>query len=232
MLKKFCTPIELGRLEREFLEHKMVGADHAGYTTRFHELSRLVPHLATPEPKCIERYLRGLVPQVSATMAAVQPATLEEAILRSEAMTEELVQGGTLTAAGNKRKDVGGSSSGKKPWQPQGKKQFKGKAMVAADTGKREYTGAHPLCTKCNLHHPANVPCMICFNCQKIGHKSRHCREPRVQVAPQNVAPLNQPRPQGARGACFECGATDHYRSNCPQWVGQQVQVAVHPNQL
>nr|XP_043639451.1 uncharacterized protein LOC122610536 [Erigeron canadensis] len=117
----FCTATELVKLEREFLEHKMVGADHAGYTTRFNELSRLVPHLVEPENKGIKKYLCGLIPQVRSTMAAVHPLTLEEAILR---------------------------------------------------------------------------------------------------------------RPIGVRGGCYECGATNHYRNTCPQWVGQQVQVAVHPNQL
>nr|GEV28109.1 putative reverse transcriptase domain-containing protein [Tanacetum cinerariifolium] len=33
----------------------MVGAGHAAYTDRFHELARLVPHLVTPEGKRIER---------------------------------------------------------------------------------------------------------------------------------------------------------------------------------
>ncbi|GKE02064.1 putative reverse transcriptase domain-containing protein [Tanacetum coccineum] len=33
----------------------MVGAGHAAYTDRFHELARLVPHLVTPENKRIER---------------------------------------------------------------------------------------------------------------------------------------------------------------------------------
>nr|XP_043622659.1 keratin, type I cytoskeletal 9-like [Erigeron canadensis] len=94
----FCTATELVKLEREFLEHKMVGADHAGYTTHFNELSRLVLDLVEPENKGIEKYLRGLIPQVRSTMAVVHPLTLEEAILRSEAITEELVQCGTITA--------------------------------------------------------------------------------------------------------------------------------------
>ncbi|GKF76734.1 hypothetical protein Tco_0229204 [Tanacetum coccineum] len=33
----------------------MVGAGHAAYTDRFHELDRIVPHLVTPENKRIER---------------------------------------------------------------------------------------------------------------------------------------------------------------------------------
>nr|GEU95800.1 hypothetical protein [Tanacetum cinerariifolium] len=35
--------------------HSMVGADHAGYTDRFHELAKLVPHLVTPEVKHVTR---------------------------------------------------------------------------------------------------------------------------------------------------------------------------------
>ncbi|GJU52881.1 putative reverse transcriptase domain-containing protein [Tanacetum coccineum] len=42
---------EIEKLEGEFWNHSMVGADHAGYTDRFHELAKLVPHLVTPEAK-------------------------------------------------------------------------------------------------------------------------------------------------------------------------------------
>ncbi|GJX69605.1 putative reverse transcriptase domain-containing protein [Tanacetum coccineum] len=40
---------------REAANHAMVGAGHAAYTDRFHELARLVPHLVTPKGKRIER---------------------------------------------------------------------------------------------------------------------------------------------------------------------------------
>ncbi|GJU53223.1 putative reverse transcriptase domain-containing protein [Tanacetum coccineum] len=36
---------EIEKLECEFYNHSMVGADHAGYTDRFHELEKLVSHL-------------------------------------------------------------------------------------------------------------------------------------------------------------------------------------------
>ncbi|GKD88559.1 hypothetical protein Tco_1364066 [Tanacetum coccineum] len=45
------------KLETEFWCHDMVGAGHAAYTDRFHELARLVPHLITPKNKRIERML-------------------------------------------------------------------------------------------------------------------------------------------------------------------------------
>ncbi|GJY03307.1 reverse transcriptase domain-containing protein [Tanacetum coccineum] len=48
---EFCPSNEIEKLEGEFWNHSMVGADHAGYTDRFHELAKLVPHLVTPEAK-------------------------------------------------------------------------------------------------------------------------------------------------------------------------------------
>ncbi|GJZ18710.1 hypothetical protein Tco_0554833, partial [Tanacetum coccineum] len=41
--------------EVAFWNHAMVGASHAAYTDRFHELARLVLHLVTPESRKIER---------------------------------------------------------------------------------------------------------------------------------------------------------------------------------
>ncbi|GJU65386.1 reverse transcriptase domain-containing protein [Tanacetum coccineum] len=49
MVEEFCPSNEMEKLENEFWNHKMVGANHAAYTDRFHELAKLVPHLVTPE---------------------------------------------------------------------------------------------------------------------------------------------------------------------------------------
>ncbi|GKF81434.1 hypothetical protein Tco_0240036 [Tanacetum coccineum] len=58
--KEFCPSHEMQKLEFELWNHAMVGASHAAYTNRFHELARLVPHLVTPESRMIERYVYGL----------------------------------------------------------------------------------------------------------------------------------------------------------------------------
>ncbi|GKB68732.1 reverse transcriptase domain-containing protein [Tanacetum coccineum] len=49
LVEEFCPSNEMEKLENEFWNHKMVGANHAAYTDRFHELAKLVPHLVTPE---------------------------------------------------------------------------------------------------------------------------------------------------------------------------------------
>ncbi|GJS44158.1 putative reverse transcriptase domain-containing protein [Tanacetum coccineum] len=52
---KALTCHEMQKLETELWNHAMVGAGHAAYTDRFHELARLVPHLVTPESRMIKR---------------------------------------------------------------------------------------------------------------------------------------------------------------------------------
>ncbi|GJU84179.1 retrotransposon protein, putative, ty3-gypsy subclass [Tanacetum coccineum] len=49
MIQEFCPNHEMQKLESKFWNHAMVGAGHAAYTDRFHELARLIPHLVTPE---------------------------------------------------------------------------------------------------------------------------------------------------------------------------------------
>ncbi|GKE05052.1 reverse transcriptase domain-containing protein, partial [Tanacetum coccineum] len=48
MIKEFCPSHEMQKLETELWNHAIVGAGHAAYTDRFHELTWLVPHLVTP----------------------------------------------------------------------------------------------------------------------------------------------------------------------------------------
>ncbi|KAI3751987.1 hypothetical protein L2E82_23084 [Cichorium intybus] len=81
------------------------------------------------------------------------------------------------------------------PWTPQKKSQqtgsnFKGK-------GPREEA---KWCEKCKKKHFGNcridVVSSSCRNCGKQGHIARDCRADR---------------------RCFQCGATDHIRPNCPQ---------------
>nr|GEW66698.1 reverse transcriptase domain-containing protein [Tanacetum cinerariifolium] len=55
MIQEFCPSHEMQKLEFKLWNHTMVGAGHAAYTDRFHELARLVSHLVTPESRMIER---------------------------------------------------------------------------------------------------------------------------------------------------------------------------------
>ncbi|GJT16483.1 reverse transcriptase domain-containing protein [Tanacetum coccineum] len=91
MIEEFCPSHEMKKLETELWNHAMVGAGHAAYTDRFHELARLVPHLVTLESQMIERYVYGLALQIRGMVAATDPKTIQKAVQISSALTDEAV---------------------------------------------------------------------------------------------------------------------------------------------
>ena len=118
MMAEYCPRTEIQRLEYEFWNLTMEGADITAYTTRFHELSRLVPHLVTPEHKRIERYIYGLAPEIRGMVTSSKPTTLRQAVDTTLNLTENAVRMGTLVKRGTIKKDVGNTSqnAGKKKW--------------------------------------------------------------------------------------------------------------------
>nr|GEW18914.1 reverse transcriptase domain-containing protein [Tanacetum cinerariifolium]GFB71110.1 reverse transcriptase domain-containing protein [Tanacetum cinerariifolium] len=145
LLVEFCPSNEMEKLEFEFWNHKMVGANHADYTDRFHELAKLVPHLVTPESSRIKR---------------------------ARILTDEAVSCGTLTKGNDKRKAVKESSKSGGSWKDN-KKAKVGTGFVATAPLSNEFVSSNPKCGKCFAYHPANGSCKLCFNCQKPGHLSR-----------------------------------------------------------
>ncbi|GJT22023.1 hypothetical protein Tco_0891960 [Tanacetum coccineum] len=105
---KALTCNEIEKLEGEFWNQSMVGADHAGYTDRFHELAKLVPHLVTHEAKLVTR-----IP------------------------TDEVVRSGTLAKAGEKRKERDEASKSESVGKDE-KKAKEGRGFVATVPPRRE----------------------------------------------------------------------------------------------
>ncbi|KAL8215915.1 hypothetical protein R6Q57_022752 [Mikania cordata] len=58
--RKFCPINEKEQIKQKFMTHRMVGAAHHEYTSKYFEYARLVPHLVTPESNLISRYIWGL----------------------------------------------------------------------------------------------------------------------------------------------------------------------------
>ncbi|KAJ9567836.1 hypothetical protein OSB04_003802 [Centaurea solstitialis] len=194
MLKEeFCPRSEIKNLEAELWHHEMKGNDISTYTTRFHELAKLVPHLVTPEQNRVGRYVWGLSPEIRGNVTAADPKTLQEAVNLATRLTNNAIRSGTFS---------NDKAKGKRKMEESTKQQFGGRSgkdrRMARNYGVQTQVvekekGTYPKCGKCSNHHTGR--CIICLRCGKGGHVDKDCR----------------------RRTCFECGSPNHYRSACPK---------------
>nr|GEU77080.1 reverse transcriptase domain-containing protein [Tanacetum cinerariifolium] len=84
MIQEFCPSHEMKKLEFELWNHAMVGAGHATYTDRFHELARMV--------------------------AATEPKSIQKVVQIFGALTDEAVRNGSIKKV-EKRRNVGEPSN-------------------------------------------------------------------------------------------------------------------------
>ncbi|KAI3776076.1 hypothetical protein L1987_45837 [Smallanthus sonchifolius] len=243
MTEEFCPRNEVKKLEAEFWDLAQDSGENLAYTTRFHELSLLVPHMVTPLSRCIEKYIGGLPRQIQDTVLGRNPATLEDAIRLSATLTDNHVKAGTLTKKGTqKASDTITSPTHSKeattePSRNNRKRNTRNYAVVTPAIpvnqatpmvqapAKKPYVGIYPLCATCNYHHPQNIPCRLCTYCGRYGHRVNVCRTKALagQVNPPNqtnTQVANQGVPAIANGrACYECGNPNHFRDQCPKLV-------------
>ncbi|GKD64669.1 putative reverse transcriptase domain-containing protein, partial [Tanacetum coccineum] len=125
----------------ELWNHAMVGASHAAYTDRFHELARLVPHLVTSENKRIERYVYGLAPQIRGMVAATEPSTIQKAVQIAGTLTDEALRNGSIKKNHEKRGNRGEPSKDRNG-RDDNKRTRTGNAFAKiTNPVRREYTG-------------------------------------------------------------------------------------------
>ncbi|GJX11913.1 putative reverse transcriptase domain-containing protein [Tanacetum coccineum] len=195
MREEFFPSYEMQKLETELWNHAMVGVGHSAYTDMFHELSRLVPHLVTPENRRTERYMYSLASQIRGMVAATELKTMQKAVQIASALTDEAIKNGSIKKNSEKIGNAGEPSKDKS----------------GRDDNKRTRTG-NAFATTAN----------------PVGREAVgiDCR-----VVPRNVNLANARNPTTARGACYECGSTDHLKSACPRLNRAQGLGGNHPNQ-
>ncbi|GKB13102.1 reverse transcriptase domain-containing protein [Tanacetum coccineum] len=160
MIQEFCPSHEMKKLESELWNHAMVGAGHAAYTDRFHELARLVPHSVTPKTRMIERYISGV-------------------------LTDEAVRNGSIKKV-EKRENVGEPSKDRSGRDNKRTRTVNAFATTVNPIG-RENMGTWPKCTTCNSYHTPGGPCRTCFNYNRLGHLAKDCRSVSRNVNHVNV---------------------------------------------
>ncbi|GKB73130.1 putative reverse transcriptase domain-containing protein [Tanacetum coccineum] len=224
MIEEFCPSHEMQKLETELWNHAMVGAGHAAYTDRFHDLARLVPHLVTQESRMIESYVYGLASQICGMVAATEPKTIQKAMQISSALTDEAVRNGSIKKV-EKRGNVGEPNKDKNGRHDNKRNRTGNAFSTTLNPVGRENTGTWPKCTTCNSYHVPGGPCHTCFNYNRSSHLAKDCRG-----VPRNVNPVNARNPTVR--ACYECGSTDDVRSACPRLNRAQGQKENRPNQV
>ncbi|GJU78206.1 putative reverse transcriptase domain-containing protein [Tanacetum coccineum] len=163
--------------------------------------------------------IRGMV-------EATEPKTMQKVVQISGALTDEAVRNGSIKKV-EKRENVGEPSKDTNGRDDNKRTRIGNAFATTANPVGRENTGAWHKCTTCNSYHAPRGPCHTCFNCNRPGHFTKDYR-----VVPMNVNPVNIRNPTAARGACYECGSTNHLKLACPRLNRAQRPGGNRPNQV
>jgi hypothetical protein len=242
MIKEYCPRSEMQKLEVEFWDHAVKGNDIITYNRRFQELRILCPTMVSTNEKLLERYIWGLPSSIQGLVTSTNPKELDEAMRMSRSLTDQVVRTAETQKQNNtnntnnsnyRNNNNNRNNNNKRPWDgnhgsnnnnnnqtqnnnhhnQQNKRQEAATAYVATPTRGTGYTGNAPLCNKCKFHH--FCPCPVkCRNCQNTRHLARDCRVKAVATC-SNTQPIV---------ICFGCGESGHYKNQCPQNQGQQVE--------
>nr|GEZ17973.1 hypothetical protein [Tanacetum cinerariifolium] len=218
---EFHPSHEMQNLETKLWNHAMVGAGHAAYTDRFHELARLVPYLVTPESRKIERYMYGLASQIYGMVAATEPKTMQKAVQVSGALIDKAVRNGSIKKI-EKRGNVWEPSKDKNG-RDDNKMTRTGNAFVTtANPVGRENAALGPndcrgMTRNVNPVNARNPPVRACYECGSTDHVRSACpRWNRAQgpggnrsnqVVANNEGQVRGNKENQARGRAFMLGA-------------------------
>ncbi|KAI3687799.1 hypothetical protein L1987_81502 [Smallanthus sonchifolius] len=236
MTDEFCPRNEMRKLEAEFWDLTQDSGENLAYTTRFQELSLLVPHMVTPLARGIEKYIGGLPMPLQDTVLGSNPSTLEDAIRLSAVLTDNHVKASTLSRKGTKKVvDKAATSVSDKDKEPESSRHDrKRKAqnfsaiipavpvtqVTPAGQIPRNYVGSFPQCPTCKYHHAPHAACRLCSKCGCYGHVVTTCR---ARTIVNQATQGNHPMPLAITygRACYECGDPNHFRNQCPRLQNQ-----------
>ncbi|KAM0060059.1 putative nucleotidyltransferase, Ribonuclease H [Helianthus debilis subsp. tardiflorus] len=235
MMDEFCPPHEQHKLEEEFWVLRQIDDNNLAYTTRFKQLSVIVPHLVLTTARKITKYINGLPPSMRDTIEAANLDNIEAvyrlaASLNNNRVRDKQAAKPISSKPANQITQQSNNNRGRKrkpsnpvcnaivpPVNPN---------PIAPDNAQRPYTGIHPKCATCNYHHLATARCRRCGNCNRYGHDTAFCRYQQQQAPQAQQAQQAPPAPPNARPAraCFKCGDVNHIRPQCPLWNQEQQQ--------
>ncbi|KAJ0520340.1 putative transcription factor interactor and regulator CCHC(Zn) family [Helianthus annuus] len=146
MMKEFCPPHELQKLENEFWHIKQDGGNNAGLTPRFKQLSIICPgQVATPD-MMIKKYIRALTDCVADFVQAAKTITIEETYLLAAEINDKRVLAGYFKNTSKSLHQATIDPTAKTTVAPQASKASRRKRKNNNNSGKNcAITAAAPL---------------------------------------------------------------------------------------
>nr|GEV85000.1 reverse transcriptase domain-containing protein [Tanacetum cinerariifolium] len=189
LTNKYYPRTKIKKMEDKFYNLSVKGNDLKTYVRRFQELAVLCPNMVPNNEKLMEVFIGGLSRSIEGNVTVSKPQTLEEAINIAQRLIDQNIQK-------NRTNDFR---------QQQNRRPETFRSSAATPTENRGYTGNHPLCQRCTLHHtgPYTIRCRIC---NKICNLTKNCR---------NKGPATRSNLQPVSVICHACGEEGHYQSQC-----------------
>ncbi|PWA40380.1 zinc finger, CCHC-type, Retrotransposon gag domain protein [Artemisia annua] len=113
----------------------MVGVEVDKYTARFHELTRMVPHIVSTVEKLIDRYIWGLIPEIRRDVTSSEPTTLQDAVGMAYHLTNDVIRSGGLTKGNDNKQKRQGDQQGNRDQDQQDKRQRENSNLAVAVDG-------------------------------------------------------------------------------------------------
>ncbi|GJT28306.1 hypothetical protein Tco_0908581 [Tanacetum coccineum] len=161
-IKKYCPRTEVQKMEDEFYHMTVKGNDLKAYVRRFQELEISYPTLVPDSEKMMEVFIGGCLELTKHTPVQV-----------SNDHKRKFDDRRTFNNNNYRNTNTNNCYNNHQPQQNRRQETFR--AYAATPTENNEYTGNHPLCDKCTLHHigPSTVKCNTC---NKVGHLTKNYR--------------------------------------------------------
>ncbi|GJZ21051.1 reverse transcriptase domain-containing protein [Tanacetum coccineum] len=215
LTNKYYPRTEVRKMEDELYNLNVKGNDLKTYIRRFQELTVLCPNMVPNTEKLLESFIGGLPRSIEGNVTASKPQTLEEAITITQRLMDQVTKHNSEQGtndykrkfddernttdnnnypndcnnnnhSNNHNNNHNNNNRNNDHHQQQNRRQ----ETFRAYTANNGYTGNHPLCKRCTLHHVG--PCTVRFyTCNKEIEQLMARSGTDLKMAKLNFSPLH-----------------------------------------